>query len=110
MFKDTGYNKSCSRKHEFLDASSMKQLYTFWEKGEAKDENGKELFCPTEKRAVFRDLALFLFMYLGDGHNLADTLRMTYDEWYFSTRGKQFRFYRHKTKERNEDASEVIFL
>lgn len=109
MFKDTGYNKSCSRKHEFLDASSMKQLYAFWERDEAKDENGKELFLPREKRAVFRDLALFLFMYLGDGHNLADTLRMTYDEWYFSTRGKQFRFYRHKTRDRNEDASEVIF-
>jgi len=109
MFKDTGYNKVCSRKHEFLDVATMRMLYDFWEKDEAKDKNGKEMFFPKEKHAVFRDLGLFLFMYLGDGQNLADTLRLTYDEWYFATHGKQLRFLRHKTRERNESASEVIF-
>ena len=109
MFKDTGYNKAQSRKHEFLDVAIMRQLYDFWEKGEAKDEDGKELFFPKEKNAIFRDLGLFLFMYLGDGQNLADTLRLTYDGWYFSTKGKQLRFLRHKTRDRNESASEVIF-
>ena len=109
MFKDTGYNKVCSRKHEFLDVETMKQLYDFWEKDEARDENGKPLFFPKEKHAIFRDLGLFLFMYLGDGQNLADTLRLTYDGLYFNTNGKQMRFLRHKTKERNESASEVIF-
>ena len=48
-------------------------------------------------------------MYLGDGQNLADTLRLTYDDWYFATHGKQLRFFRHKTQERNASASEVIF-
>ena len=109
MFKDTGYNKSNSRKHEFLDVTTMHQLYNFWEKGEAKGENGKEIFYSHEKEAVFRDLGLFLFMYLGDGQNLADTLRLEYDEWYFSTHGKQLRFFRQKTHDRNESASEVIF-
>lgn len=109
MFKDTGYNKSCSRKYEFLDVEAMKRLYDFWEKDTAVDENGKELFFPKEKHAVFRDLGLFIFMYLGDGQNLADTLRLTYDEWYFATHGKQLRFLRNKTKDRNESASEVIF-
>jgi len=109
MFKDTGYNKVCSRKHEFLDVTTMRMLYDFWEKDEAKDKNGKELFFPKEKHAVFRDLGLFLFMYLGDGQNLADSLRLTYDEWYFATHGKQLRFLRHKTRERNESASEVVF-
>ena len=109
MFKDTGYNKVCSRKHEFLDVPTMKMLYDFWERDEAKDEKGKELFFPKEKHAVFRDLGLFLFMYLGDGQNLADTLRLTYDSWYFATHGKQLRFLRHKTRDRNESASEVIF-
>jgi len=109
MFKDTDYNKSNSRKHEFLDVKTMKRLYDFWEKGEAKDEKGKEMFQPHEKRAVFRDLGLFLFMYLGDGQNLADTLRLRYDEWYFSSHHQQLRFYRHKTHNRNEKASEVIF-
>ena len=85
MFKDSGYNKSNSRKHEFLDVPTMKRLYDFWEKGEAKDDDGKELFYPQEKEAMFRDLGLFLFMYLGDGQNLADTLRLEYDEWYFAT-------------------------
>ena len=109
MFKDSGYNKKASRKHEFLDVATMKQLYDFWEHDEAKDENGRELYPPKAKHALFRDLGLFLFMYLGDGQNLADTLRLEYDGWYFATHGKQLRFLRHKTRERNEDASEVIF-
>ena len=109
MFKDTGYNKSASRKDEYLEVPTMRMLYDFWERDEAKDENGKEMFFPKEKFAIFRDLGLFLFMYLGDGQNLADTLRLTYDEWYFATNGKQMRFYRHKTQERNASASEVIF-
>lgn len=109
MFKETGYNKSNSRKHEFLDVPTMKRLYDFWVNGEAKDEYGEEKFLPREKNAIFRDLGLFLFMYLGDGQNLADTLRLTYDEWYFSTNHRQLRFYRHKTHDRNENASEVIF-
>lgn len=109
MFKDSGYNKKASRKHEFLDVATMRQLYDFWEKNEALDADGKELFPPKDKHAMFRDLGLFLFMYLGDGQNLADTLRLEYDGWYFATHGKQLRFLRHKTRERNEDASEVIF-
>ena len=103
------YSYLYSRKHEFLDVTTMKQLFDFWEKEEAKDENGKELLPPKAKYALFRDLGLFLFMYLGDGQNLADTLRLEYDGWYFATHGKQLRFLRHKTRERNEDASEVIF-
>ena len=109
MFKDSGYNKKTSRKHEFLDVATMSQLYDFWEKDEAKDESGRDLYPPKAKFALFRDLGLFLFMYLGDGQNLADTLRLEYDGWYFATHGKQLRFLRHKTRERNEDASEVIF-
>jgi hypothetical protein len=109
MFKDSGYNKKASRKHEFLDVASMSQLYDFWEKDEAKDDNGNELYPSKAKQAMFRDLGLFLFMYLGNGQNLADTLRLEYDGWYFATHGKQLRFLRHKTRERNEDASEVIF-
>lgn len=109
MFKDTGYNMMDSRKEDFLDVPTIRKLYDFWEKGEAKDENGKELFTPKEKNAIFRDLGLFLFMYLGDGQNLADTLRLEYDGWYFSTHGKQLRFLRHKTKDRNRDDSEVVF-
>lgn len=38
MFKDTGYNKAQSRKHEFLDVTTMRRLYDFWKAGEAKDK------------------------------------------------------------------------
>lgn len=109
MFKDTGYSKAQSRKHEFLDVSTMRRLYDFWKADEAIDSEGKELLLKREKHAIFRDLGLFLFMYLGDGQNLADTLRLTYDELYYATHGKQLRFLRHKTRDRNESASEVIF-
>ena len=109
MFKNSGYNKMESRKDKFLGVATMRRLYDFWEKGEAKDENGKELFIPRDKNALFRDLGLFLFMYLGNGQNLADTLRLEYDNWYFATEGKQMRFLRHKTAGRNKESSEVIF-
>ena len=109
MFKGSGYNQRNSRKHEFLDVATMRKLYEFWVRNEAKDENGNELFLPREKEALFRYLGLFLFMYLGDGQNLADTLRLEYDGWYFATHGQQLRFLRQKTRERSESASEVIF-
>lgn len=48
-------------------------------------------------------------MYLGDGQNLADTLRLTYDGMYTASKGKRLHFLRHKTMDRNESASEVIF-
>lgn len=109
MFKGTGYNKKASRKHQFLDVTSMRLLYDFWKKGDVKDKNGKSLYPKRVKDALFRDLGLFLFMYLGDGQNLADTLRLKYGDWYYATHGKQFQFFRYKTEERNEEASEVIF-
>ena len=109
MFKDSGYNQMESRKDKFMAVEVFRQLYEFWEKGEAKDENGKELFIPRDKNALFRDLGLFLFMYFANGQNLADTLRLEYDNWYFSSQGKQLRFQRHKTKRRNKNSSEVIF-
>ena len=109
MFKDSGYNQMESRKDCFMAVTVFQQLYEFWEKGEAKDENGKELFIPRDKNALFRDLGLFLFMYFANGQNLADTLRLEYDNWYFSSQGKQLRFQRHKTKGRTKGGSEVIF-
>lgn len=60
MFKDTGYNKAQSRKHEFLDVATMRKLYDFWKADEAKDKDGNELFLGREKYAIFRDLGLFL--------------------------------------------------
>ena len=108
MFKDSGYNQMESRKDCFMAVTVFQQLYEFWEKGEAKDENGKELFIPRDKNALFRDLGLFLFMYFANGQNLADTLRLEYDNLYFASQGQQLRFQRHKTKKRSK-SSEVLF-
>jgi hypothetical protein len=55
------------------------------------------------------DLGLFLFMYFANGQNLADTLRLEYDNLYFSSQGQQLRFQRHKTKRRSKGSSEVLF-
>ena len=63
------------------------KLYDFWKADEAKDKDGNELFLGREKYTIFRDLD-YSFMYLGDGQNLADTLRLTYDELYYATHGK----------------------
>ena len=43
MFKDTGYNKAQSRKHEFLDVATMRKLYDFWKADEAKDKDGNDI-------------------------------------------------------------------
>ena len=109
MFKDSGYNQMESRKDCFMAVTVFQQLYEFWEKGEAKDENGKELFIPRDKNALFRDLGLFLFMYFANGQNLADTLRLEYDNLYFPSQGQQLRFQRHKTKRRSKGSSKVLF-
>jgi len=109
MFKDTGYEKSASRKHEFIDVTTWKRLYDFWYNNKSVDKDGKELFPPKEKEAIFRDLGLLIFCYLGNGMNLNDALRLKYNGWYFATEGRQFQFFRHKTRDRNQAASEVIF-
>lgn len=58
MFKDTGYNKAQSRKHEFLDVTTMRRLYDFWKAGEAKD---KDVYFPLHPRfkRLLTDTAMF---------------------------------------------------
>ncbi len=41
---------------------------------------GKNYSFQKRNMLIFHDLGLFLFMYLGDGQNLADTLQLTYDD------------------------------
>ena len=107
--KKTWINKSESRKDEFLNTTTMTRLYNFWETGEAKDEKGNEIWYPDYKKKIFYSLGLFLFMYLGNGMNLADVARLRYNEYYYNNGRKAMRFLRHKTKERSEDQSEVVF-
>lgn len=53
MFKDTGYNKSGSRKADYLEVPTMRMLYEFWERDEAKDENGKRTVLSQREARYF---------------------------------------------------------
>lgn len=52
MFKDTGYNKAQSRKHEFLDVATMRRLYDFWKAGEVKTKTGTNYFWVEKTRYI----------------------------------------------------------
>lgn len=52
-------------------------------------------------------LAMMLFMYLADGMNLRDVLKLRYDSYYFQHDKKQLHFQRQKVKDRSD--SRVVF-
>ena len=53
-------------------------------------------------------MGLFLVQYLGNGFNLVDVAQLTYNQYYFDTERKAFRFHRKKTRGRSMRNSEVI--
>lgn len=91
--------KGANRKDHYLSVEKMTQLYRFFVDNEYWDNASKM------KRY---SLGMFLFQYLGNGMNLADAGRLTYDTSYFANEGQTFKFYRQKTKDNSEDESEVI--
>lgn len=109
MFKGVkDVNRKGSRKEWYLDVEKMTRLYEFFEKGEAKDQEGKELFDLQYRKRLFRSLGLFLFSYLANGANMADIAKMRYDDFYYTHAQKTMRFIRQKTM-RETDGVEVIF-
>lgn len=108
LFKNAKLSNTDQRTGEFLNADMMQRLYDFWLADEAKDADGKELFATREKRALFRNLGLFLFSYLANGANVADILNLRYNEHYQNTNGTEFLFFRHKTSARTGKRSIVI--
>lgn len=108
IFEGARLSDTNQRTGEFLNADDMQRLYDFWFADEAKDTDGKELFAPREKRALFRDLGYFLFSYLGNGLNVADMANLTYNEHYQNTNGTEFLFFRQKTSSRTGKRSIVI--
>lgn len=95
--------KSATRKSAHLDVEKMTELYnvfinkqypTIW----SKYYTGKVHFS----------VGLFLAQYLCNGFNLADAGELTYDNYYYATGGKAFRFERRKTRNRSGNGSEVI--
>lgn len=108
IFKGFKLSATTKRTGEFLNADTMQRLYDFWLADTAKDVDGKELFAPREKRALFRDLGYFLFTYLANGMNVADMVNLKYDNYYFMSNGKEFQFERKKTAESSKHNSDVF--
>ncbi len=101
-------NRKGSRKEWYLDVEKMTKLYEFFEKGEIKDQEGKEKYTKKYKHLLFRSLGLFLFSYMANGANMADIAKLRYDEFYYNHGHKAMRFIRQKTV-RETDGVEVIF-
>lgn len=101
-----GKNSFNSRKHEYLDVQAWRKLWAFYQSvGE-----GNEVYAAWRsdyKRNNMEALGLMLFMYLGAGFNLADLLRLRYDDFYFSHGKEMFRFQRKKVAGRTD--AEVVF-
>lgn len=107
LFKNGDLSFTNMRTGEFLNAETMQRLYDLWLADEAKDANGKEMFAPREKRALFRDLGYFLFSYLGNGMNIRDMVELKYDNHYYNTNGAEFYFLRHKVAKKSKNKAEV---
>lgn len=74
-----------------------------------KDEMGKlyNWFItnnPTRKHDITKKrlVGLFLFSYLGSGANLADLLRITFNQDYFRSKGRILSFIRHKVEHKTQ--------
>lgn len=113
---DEGDTRECSRTQVTINPKAASMSFLMWLPCVNFMTSGKQVRQKTRmervvswarKACYIRDLGLFLFMYLGDGQNLADTAVDMMN--IYATHGKQLRFLRHKTRERNESASEVIF-
>lgn len=101
-----GKNSFNSRKHEYLDVQAWRKLWAFYQ----SEGEGNEVYAAWRsdyKRNNMEALGLMLFMYLGAGLNLADLLRLRYDDFYFSHGKAMFRFQRKKVAGRTD--AEVVF-
>ena len=101
-------NRKGERKEWCLNVEKMTWLYEFFEKGEPKDQEENELYDPQYKKRLFHSLGLFIFSYLANGANMADIVKLRYDDFYYNHEQKAMRFIRKKAM-RETDGMEVIF-
>ena len=95
--------RGADRKEDSLSVDQWTQLYNIFIKKDYPEEWGKEY-----RESVNVSLGLFLCMYLGNGMNLADLARLTYNAHYTRSRKKSLMFHRQKTRDRTDNDSEVI--
>ena len=95
--------KGKSRRQECLSIEQMTELYQIFAQKDYPENWGDEY-----NKGLHISLGLFLFQYLGNGMNMADVARITYNTHYVQNKGKSLLFNRTKTKDRTDDDSEVI--
>lgn len=76
--------KPKKRQNKWLNIDEMNRLWTYW--------------TETANKSHKRWLGLFFASYLCNGANLADVLRLRYDDEYYSSDKKLLGFYRQKTR------------
>lgn len=93
--------KSATRRDSVLSVDQMTELYQCF-----VDKNYPEDWDTDWRENAHVSLGLFLAQYLCNGFNLADAARLTYDDHYFKSGKKSFRFIRQKTEDRSD--TEVV--
>ena len=97
--------RGSSRKSQYLNVNQMTDLFNLFISGDVEKIKVRYKY---QTKLIKENLGLFLFMYCGNGMNLADVAYLKYDDYYFQSDGKAFRFNRSKTKDRSDNESEVI--
>lgn len=92
-----------TRKQCYLNVEQMTDLYNVF-----INKNYPEHWKKGYAERAHYSLGLFLAQYLCNGFNLVDAAELTYDQYYFDTERRAFRFKRTKTTNRTEGGSEVI--
>ena len=101
-----GKNSYEDRKEHYLSVEQWRKLWHFYE----TNGEGNKLYLswrPSYQRDRMEALGMMLFMYLADGMNLRDVLKLRYDGYYYQHDKKQLHFQRQKVKERS--GTKVIF-
>ncbi len=101
-----GKNSYDDRKEHYLSVEQWRKLWHFYE----TNGEGNEMFQswrPSYQRDRMEALGMMLFMYLADGMNLRDVLKLRYDSYYYQHDKKQLHFQRQKVRERS--GTKVIF-
>ncbi len=101
-----GKNSYDDRKENYLSVEQWRKLWHFYE----TNGEGNEVFLSWRsdyQRDRMEALGMMLFMYLADGMNLRDVLKLRYDSYYFQHDRKQLHFQRQKVRERS--GAKVIF-
>ena len=75
--------KGKSRRQECLSVEQMTRLYQIFVKKEYPESWGEEY-----NKGLHVSLGLFLFQYLGNGMNMADVARLTYNTHYIQSKSK----------------------